>query len=291
MEAFQIIWTGPFRQQNSGSIYQMADYEILTLILSTLKWRQKNGRIRLFTDLMGYEDLNRNGLTDMWDGGIEKSLDNLIPPSVNPSVFWAAGKLYAFKQLKEPATMIDIDFIVWETLNLEESNSEIAVIHREDLTMGVYPPQEYFKMNQEYQFDPEFDWTELPCNTALLYIKDMDFKNYYVDQAIHFMESSPLSDHPITYITFAEQRLLSMCAKRAGKSIASLSTLDDLMMGRDQRFTHLWSYKKTLQNNPPEREKFCQLCIQKICEEFPEMQGVMERIESLKPYFEKEVKL
>lgn len=287
MEAFQVIWTGPFRHQNPGKEYQMADFEILALILSALKWRQKNGKVRLFTDQMGYRDLQRNGLEELWDGGIQVSLDEWIPPEVNPSVFWAAGKLYALKEIKEPLAMVDIDFIVWETLNLAASD-EVVVIHREELTMGVYPPKEYFKVNENYHFDEEFDWTELPCNTAFLYIKDIDFKNYYVDQAIHFMENSPLSDNPVTYITFAEQRLLPMCAKKMGKEITSLSTLDDLMLGKDQRFTHLWSYKKTLQNDYNERKKFCSICIQKIIEEFPNMKDTLEKMESLQPYFEKE---
>ena len=46
---------------------------------------------------------------------------------------------------------------------------EIAVVHREDLYGGIYPEKSFFNMDRNYQFPAEWDWTVLPCNTALLY--------------------------------------------------------------------------------------------------------------------------
>ena len=45
MDAIHINWTKPFRNR-FNSPYEVEDFEILTTILSALKWREKNGIIK-----------------------------------------------------------------------------------------------------------------------------------------------------------------------------------------------------------------------------------------------------
>ena len=51
MKAFHSNWTAPYLI--NSSLYEMKDYEILTTILSALKWREKNGSIKMITDRVG----------------------------------------------------------------------------------------------------------------------------------------------------------------------------------------------------------------------------------------------
>ena len=47
IEAFHSNWTAPFFELNSHNEYYIEDFEILTTIISALKWREKNGSLQL----------------------------------------------------------------------------------------------------------------------------------------------------------------------------------------------------------------------------------------------------
>ena len=74
-------------------------------------------------------------------------------------------------------------------------------------------------MKNNYKFDREWDWKAKPCNTAFTYIADEDFKKYYVDSAIDFMRNTISGEDTLKNMVFAEQRLISMCAKKMGITI------------------------------------------------------------------------
>ena len=130
IEAFHSNWTKPFFTINPHMDYYVEDFEILTTILSALKWREKNGSIKMITDEIGANYYKSMGLENIWDLGIEISLDN-IDYDIDSSVFWAAGKLYALKEQKSPCVMIDTDFIVWENIREILKNTQVSVIHKE----------------------------------------------------------------------------------------------------------------------------------------------------------------
>ncbi|MFQ9126064.1 MAG: hypothetical protein ACLR4Z_03710 [Butyricicoccaceae bacterium] len=52
------------------------------------------------------------------------------------------------------------------------------------------------------------------------YFGNDEFRRYYTDTAIRFMRCSPDADDTLTYMVFAEQRLLTMCAEKKGIRIA-----------------------------------------------------------------------
>ena len=52
MDAIHINWTKPFKNRFNAP-YEVEDFEILTTILSALKWREKNGNIKMVTDSVG----------------------------------------------------------------------------------------------------------------------------------------------------------------------------------------------------------------------------------------------
>ena len=132
MKALHINWTKPFFARQGGEYY-IEDFEILTTILSALKWREKNGSIKMVTDAVGREFYIRNGMEDLWDGSIECVLDSI---KENPQVFWAAGKLHALSREAAPVAVIDTDFIVWEEILFDKLGA-VSVIHDEDLYTDV----------------------------------------------------------------------------------------------------------------------------------------------------------
>ena len=164
MDAIHINWTKPFRNKFNAP-YEIEDFEILTTILSALKWREKNGNIKMVTDSVGAQYYKKTGLDVIWNS-VENILDNV---DVNSNVFWAAGKIFALKEQNAPVAMIDTDFVVWEKLD-EEKLADVSVIHFENLYPDVYPPIDFFHMDN-YEFDIDFDWNIKACNTAFCVIK------------------------------------------------------------------------------------------------------------------------
>lgn len=284
MNAIHSNWTRPFFIGHHGKYY-VEDFELLTTILSALKWQQFNGDIKMVTDEVGYDYYTRLGLEHIWNLGIEKSLDKWMDDEIDPYTFWAAGKLYALKNQEEPCVMLDTDFIIWDTLTEELKQHEIAVVHREEIAEQVYPDSTAFRMKPDYLFKEELDWKVKPCNTAFAYISDMAFKNYYIDMSIDFMKHTDARD-PLIYMVFAEQRLISMCAEEKEVDIFSFSDVSTLFNSSQKLFTHIWGYKSCLKTNIEERRKFCKRCVKRIIKDFPDMEYILRGIESLKVYIE-----
>ena len=202
---------------------------------------------------------------------------------MNPDVFWAAGKIFALSRQSAPVAMIDTDFIVWETID-PNSLSDVTVIHFEDLYPDVYPPKEHFNV-KDYSFDDDFDWHLKACNTAFCIIKNDDLLKYYTEQSIKFMRHTDEKDDRLTYMVFAEQRLLPMCAKKLNKSVAAFSDLKRLFENGENCFTHTWGMKQQMRDNGALRYDFCRRCINRIVHEYPHMYRIMKNIENLKQYF------
>ena len=274
IEAFHSNWTKPFFTINPHMDYYVEDFEILTTILSALKWREKNGSIKMITDEIGANYYKSMGLENIWDLGIEISLDN-IDYDIDSSVFWAAGKLYALKEQKSPCVMIDTDFIVWENIREILKNTQVSVIHKEKIIKEVYPNKEFFKFKDGYFLDKGLDWTVLPSNTAFMYISNENLKEYYTESAINFMKNLDNNSDKIANMVFAEQRLISMCAK-----------MKNIDINKQKLFTHTWGYKKEMRSDFNKRKEFCIRCIVRIIKDFPKYEEVIANIEQLKIYYE-----
>jgi len=285
MNAFHSNWTKPFFFRNHGGAYFIEDYDLLTAIISALEWRKHNGKIKMITDTVGAEYYRKLGLEHIWDMGITASLDAIDSKAIFPLSFWAAGKIFALEQQPAPCVMIDTDFIVWKPIAANISDEKLAVVHREDLSDEIYPEKTFFNMDESYRFPQEWDWTVLPCNTALLYIADDKFKEYYTSQSIRFMLNLRETKNITAEMVFAEQRLLAMCAAARGIKIKTLLDIENIKTQDD--FTHIWGLKRELQKNPEKRREFCINCVKRIIYDFPNEKNVLEKIESLKPYLDK----
>ena len=261
MIAFHSWWTKP------GGEKGLDRFELLTMVLSALKWKEKNGEIVLVTDAFGAQFIKSKGLHVCWDKIITQ-LDE-IPESVDPMRFWAAGKIYALKSFKAPVVSIDTDFIVWKELDLDKSKSGLCVIHRETLNPDVYPTSSEFT-----DYDDGFDWEVLPSNTAFVYFGNENLKNEYIRYADNFMTACKKGD-TLRPMVFAEQRLLSMVARKMKVRLDVFSSLEKLSLGEDDRFTHLWGFKKSLRENEQLKEEFIQKLKNRIINDYPHMKSII----------------
>lgn len=283
MQAFVSNWTRPYAVRCPDRPYQMTDFDLLTTVLSALVWRRENGSIRMITDDTGAQYYRSLGLTDLWDGGIFTYLND-IPSTIDPCIFWAAGKLYALAATPAPCVMLDTDFIVWHSLS-EHWHRPLAVIHREALNPAIYPAPSAFVLAPSYHFPTNWNWHEPACNTALTYFGNDTLRKTYVGQAMDFMQAARGRDGLI-YMVFAEQRLLAMCAQACGVPIHAFSTEQDLFQGNQRDFTHIWGFKQAMQEQPVLHELFCQKCAARIRKDFPIYANICQTIPQLQPYFQ-----
>ena len=90
----------------------------------------------------------------------------------------------------------------------------------------------------------------------------------------------------IANMVFAEQRLISMCAKMKNIDINEILTLEELFSNKQKLFTHTWGYKKEMRSDFNKRKEFCIRCIVRIIKDFPKYEEVIANIEQLKIYYE-----
>ncbi|NLK94108.1 MAG: hypothetical protein GX275_02790 [Clostridiales bacterium] len=282
INAFHSNWTTPFFSAQKHRKYYIDDFEILTTILSALKWRENNGSIKMVTDSIGKEYYEYLGIDKIWDLGIDTSLDNI--KNINPKLYWAAGKIYALKNEEAPIVMMDTDFIVWNKLNCFKNEKGIYVIHKEHLDNKIYPDIKDIVLNNKYKINKSFDYTELPCNTAFVYIGNNDFKNYYVDTSIDFMQNVNIGNDTIRNMVFAEQRLISLCAKFLNYNINSIYELEYLEQNTQKDFTHIWGYKQEMRKSYVVKREFCIKCINRILKDYPEYKKLILNIKEFKDY-------
>jgi hypothetical protein len=280
MKAFHSFWSAPNRTRHGGAIF-LPDYELLTLMLSALKWREQNGEITMVTDSAGAAYLRRAGLGRLWSAGIDTRLDRM-EPSPDPRRFWAAGKLWALRGESAPCVMLDGDLIVWEPLGGRLGSAAVAA-HREALDPAVYPdPRAAFALAADYDFPSAWDFTVPAVNTAFLYLPDDGFKTRYTDAAFAFMRALENDVDPTVSMCFAEQRILPMCARAEGAALETL--LQEDALDDQTAVTHLWGHKRALEHDPARRVEYCLRCTARLLSDFPEWVDVLSANDETRRY-------
>ncbi len=278
MRAFHCNWSAPFCARNPAE-YAIAPFDLLSTALSALIWRKNGGSIAMFCDSTAAAYYCARGLDGLWDAGL---IPLRLPADIDPHIFWAAGKLFALRAFGAPCVMLDTDLIVWEPLDC--GDTPLTVIHREDLQPAVYPGPDAFPAAKGFDFS-SLDWSVLPANTALAYFGDPAFTEYYTGRAIEFMRACKGADNPLTYMVFAEQRLLAMLAKEQGVPLSTFSNLPTLFGGEQTRFTHIWGFKQYMARNTELLERFCRRCAIRLQKEAPDWAERLANVPELAAFF------
>ena len=268
--ALHVNWTRPSQVRNLQGNYHIADFEILSTILSACLWRQYNGPIKMYTDNIGYDFYDSWGMLGLWDGGVDVDVLEGIPNDIPADIFWAGGKLYAIKEQKVPFVMMDTDLLVWNCIHDIVVGQKLMAYHSESLEQlkSCYIDYRFLKKREGYKPDANWDWNQDPYNTALTYFNDSKFLKYYTDRAIDFMCGN--TERPmemVSQMVFAEQRIFGMCAKR--KKIA-VGTFLTSAYDNNPTFTHIWGGKDEARNNPQSETNLCQALSKAITSRYGE---------------------
>lgn len=261
------------RTPRGSAQVRLATFEILTMALSAFEWRAHNGPITLVTDSKGRAWAEALGIASVWDA-IDVRLDEMDNIPIDEVVFWAAGKLFALRAQTAPCVIIDLDFVVWQTLDFTPYGTGVAAIHSEGFWDVVYPPPETLQIKKGYALPGGLDDTVRPLNGALVYHGDTGFLHRYAQAAIDFMMHADTSDAGLPYMVFAEQRLLAMLAKKEHRPIYEMMTLPELF-GDQKLFTHLWGYKRDLRASEEESAAFCAKLRCRIAHDFPDAPSIL----------------
>lgn len=273
MQAIHIISTAPFFSKHPNGKYSLEKFELYSAVLSALSWKSFGDRISLAADKKGAEYIESLGISSVWDEILTVVPDDL--EGINPNMFWAAGKLFALRELPAPIVMIDTDFIVWEKPVLPENR--IVAAHRENLTPAVYPDPDCFEFKRQFSLKG-INKSVLPMNTAFLYLPDESFKQYYVNRSIAFMKAAKDCGDFLCYMVFAEQRLLSVCAEEYKIGSQVLMDKDELFFPRKD-YSHLWGAKQVLRRDLQQMHGFCRRARERIKKDFTDYEFVIGRIE------------
>ena len=285
MDGFYSIWSKPFLERKATTEFVMADYELLMFLLSVFEWQKNNGKVKLLADAPARDFLSRLDILSWFDDGVEALV---VDDDIDPYVFWAAGKLYALKNIGKNSAMIDLDLICWKNMDNEVAGCDIYGIHREDLKPNVYPDFDYFSLKSGKLSDKGYDAEVLPVNTAFLYIKDYEFTINYAEEAINFMKNAAPGNDNLKYMVFAEQRLLPIMANKYDKKIRTMFPLGQ-DIGYQEYFTHIWGHKNILKYNYEEKMKFCNRISDRIRRDFPEKYEKLSRISLLSNIMKEEI--
>ena len=273
--------TLPYHTKNPHGAFALDRVELYTAAISSLIRRAEGNVTIMHCDRAGAECLRQKGLTNLWN-----DVEITIPDDlggINPLMFWAAGKLYALQATAAPLLMLDTDFIARKlpkTLGGTASKNTVIAAHREDLAPHIYPDISHFDMNEDYRFNKQLDYTIRPLNTAFLYMNNDDFKRYYVDCAMEFMKSAKPGGDRLTYMVYAEQRLLAMLADYKKVEVETLLEYEQLQIKPQKYYTHLWGAKQVMRDNPREHERICQQCRARIRASFPDWEWVIVHIDN-----------
>jgi len=282
---FHSYWTRPLldpARPAAEQAIELWDFEVLTWLWSALELRRL-GPLRLVTDARGLLAVQRAGLEWVYSAGISTALED-ISADVDPTVFWAAGKLRAYLEVPAPCVSVDTDAVLWGGL---QPTAPVMALHEENRDWGWYSQDA--DLFQQFGFaGPEWDWTAHPINAGVVYIEHQALLTLYAEAALRFMQDC--SRHrwqpgagreaiPPNALLFAEQRLLPMCARRLGQALTLITRMEPgpAWLPHNAECLHLWGAKLAYKCCPDARVAAVNYLREAILGRFPEARPTLAR--------------
>jgi hypothetical protein len=250
----------------------MADYELVTMMLSALVYKKRIGKMTLFTDEAGYRWASRTWMLSLYDD--HKYIE--VPKSIDKRVFWAAGKLVAMSKMKAPCVSVDLDAVLFERPNLI---SDVVALHPEPFEWEVYGWSP-FKSRIYEEVGAEFEsfWQHPPANVGVLAINDEFLRSTYTKTALMLMmeeSTHPVTPPstvihvegvPVTQMVLAEQYLISAIATKQDKHMSFITDLDveNQHMVPTRKAMHLWNSKRFYAKHTRAREQYISWALTQI---------------------------
>jgi hypothetical protein len=254
MIGYHVNWSAPRK-------YEYQNWEILSQILSAELWKKNYGTIKLVCDEPALRVYEKLGITSLYKE-IEM-LDTSLLEGIDPSIYFAAGKLAAQLQVAEDeCTFIDLDLILNPAEPVFDRKIPFA-LHRE-LPVDVYYPNE-----TEWNWPIPLEKEIYAVNCGMLYLPSKELRREYASLALKFManNSNPGKHDKNTLMVTAEQRLLGIFLKSKGmnpdylikdvyipgefeeETVWFSDALGSNVKQMEAHFSHIWGKKKLLVNS------------------------------------------
>ena len=271
--------------------FTMNDFEVMTMIMSALAWRRYNGSIKLYTDSYFAEWIYENNLEFLWDNGIDLHLFENAKKNINKEIFWAATKLDVIENMKVQEAHIDIDFIMWKSINEQVAEGDVVGSHFEDTggEFTCYINKEKMMPPENYIFPTKLDWSFPAINTSFIYFNSKDAKDLFCKECVRYMENNNNkvyddSGKDDVQMVFAEQRLTSMFLKFKNFDIRTITNYAECK-NETTGFTHLGGLKGALKRDHIAEESYTIACVSKIKQDFSDFLEQISKVKCLKKYF------
>lgn len=159
----------------------LRDFEALVAAYSVLKYKENCGKMHLVTDASGAKYLEYLGLLQLYDD-VHVILDEIV--GIDPDVFWAAGKLYAYEFMKAPCISLDMDAVLYKPFPHKE---DVTALHVDNALWDCYSENRAMFASCGMK-SRNWDWSLPPLNVGVLQFLDSKVKNFYTSTSISFME-------------------------------------------------------------------------------------------------------
>ena len=186
--------------------------------------------------------LDQIGMLGVFDAVDTVAIDAADSLDLSPRTFWSLGRLLALRAATVPFVSLDCDLIVWRDLTDTLGSSSICVTHWESTDASPwYPGLGELSTPPDYQWQPWMRVAVPAANVSLLYIRDREIRDAYVNEALRFAIANPARPRPdlglAPELLFAEQCLLPLVARQSGIDVVPL--IDAVWLPTADRFaTH-----------------------------------------------------
>ncbi len=270
-------WTAPFLHgfRNPHRLKNITRYDYLDaiLVLSALMWKKHNGKAILYTDSTGYAYYEKRELLGVWDEVDTELLNSIDHDRFSPATYWAFGKLLSFKYEPRNSVQLDTDLIVWKDISGHLESAEMLGLHPEpleDSDFAAYYVDNPIPQRSSYEFKEGWNLRASPINTAVLYIANQEFVDYWFSEIERYTAlNGDIGLEKDRAMLFVDQQLLGICLDE--RKVKCQFLFDNVkQIGANDAVTHLWLYKRDLNSNRTLRRDFTSRIIRRIKIEFPE---------------------
>lgn len=300
LNAAQVYSAAPYLA-NGGQpyLFKIATYELVTAILGVTRFKKNHpgATVTLYTDNLVKDYLNTIGLLSLWDNVNTVVLeDEMSKHNIDHKVFWAASKVFAYRDAPIGTIFFDLDFILWQSLEGVKDGGSGLPLSKADLVASHFDYVEpEFGTGGSYDLPDNYTFPSyirspksgkfLGVNASFLQINSQELKDKYTEEAIKFMvdnKAEPKSDlFPHAYMCLCEQNFLLDIALELDKTIAYLAPYHEFKNYPKQitTFYHIGDTKNKLRlPESTEAENFYKSALIRLENEAPHFSSIIKSL-------------
>lgn len=229
---------------------------LLTWILSILKWKESGNQVVLYADTPTLEDIKKFGFDTLYDEINTTYLeDKEVCKGIDFYCYWAMPKLLVLKyealELGNDVVIVDQDVVPMSDISRMWTNSDIAVWSNKEFVeiRSVYPRLTKLSLPQNYKLPEWFTGKAKPLNTGIIHIKSKDIVKLFTDEALA-MSIDNHNEHENTNcqtMCNVEQRLLGEIVQHKGLTYSVMQPINEGLFNRNG--FHIHGYKNIINND------------------------------------------